>query len=210
MVPREARIRPSHAAARGQQGRRPRRRGEVLEGEILQATLDELAEVGYARLTIEGVAARVRTGRTVLYRRWRGRAELVMAALRRHRPLLSREAPDTGSLREDVLALLRRYREGLDGIGRDTLYGLAAEYFLDDDAFPIFRRGVEAGREAMTAILWRASQRGEVEIARLTPMVVSLPVDLLRHELLFVAEGDVGEERLRQIVDDVFLPLVRA
>ena len=67
-----------------------------------------------------------------------------------------------------------------------------------------------AGREAMTAILWRASQRGEVEIARLTPMVVSLPVDLLRHELLFVAEGDVGEERLRQIVDDVFLPLVRA
>lgn len=37
-----------------------RRRGEVLENDILQAVWDELAEVGYTRLTMEGVAARAK------------------------------------------------------------------------------------------------------------------------------------------------------
>ena len=57
---------------------------------------------------MDAVADRAGTSRAVLYRRWPKRPELVIAALRRHRPMLSGEVPDTGSLRGDVLAVLQR------------------------------------------------------------------------------------------------------
>jgi AcrR family transcriptional regulator len=65
-------------------------------------------QAGYVGLTMEAVADRAGISRAVLYRRWRNRPELVIAAMRRHRPMLSGEVPDTGTLRGDVLAVLRR------------------------------------------------------------------------------------------------------
>ena len=56
----------------------PRRRGDALNAAIYQATLDELAEVGYAGLTMEGVAERAKASKASLYRRWPTRIELVM------------------------------------------------------------------------------------------------------------------------------------
>jgi len=61
-----------------------RRRGALLERALLQAAWDELASVGYARLSMDGVAARAHTSKTVLYRRWPNRAALVVAAMRQH------------------------------------------------------------------------------------------------------------------------------
>src|ERR1700727_3171267 len=89
-------------------GGKTRRRGEALEHALLDAAWDELQKAGYAGLTFEAVADRAGTSRAVLYRRWRNRADLVVAAMRRHRPMLSGEIPDTGSLRDDVLTVLRR------------------------------------------------------------------------------------------------------
>src|SRR5690349_13494346 len=81
---------------------RSRRRGATLERALLRAAWEELAAVGYANLTIEGVAARARTSKAVLYRRWPNRAALITAAMRQEAPLLSGEVPDTGQLRGDV------------------------------------------------------------------------------------------------------------
>src|SRR5580704_17603611 len=63
-----------------------RRRGEALETALLDAAWEELQAVGYAGLTTEAVADRAGTSRAVIYRRWPKRAELVIAALRVHRP----------------------------------------------------------------------------------------------------------------------------
>ena len=60
-----------------------RRRGSTLEAALLQAAWDELTEAGYAAFTMEGVAARAKTSRAVLYRRWPNRPQLVVAALGR-------------------------------------------------------------------------------------------------------------------------------
>ena len=95
-------------AAPANGGGKTRRRGEALESALLDAAWDELQQAGYAGLTFEAVAERAGTSRAVLYRRWRNRADLVVAAMRRHRPMLSGEIPDTGSLRDDVLTVLRR------------------------------------------------------------------------------------------------------
>jgi len=80
-------------------GAATRRRGAKLEAALLQAAWDELTAVGYAALTMEGVAARARTGRAVLYRRWPSRSELVLAASRRHAAIDSMAVPRRMTIR---------------------------------------------------------------------------------------------------------------
>jgi AcrR family transcriptional regulator len=72
---------------------------------ILDATLEILNDKGYAGLTIDGVAAKTGVGRPTIYRRWRSKPALVIAALTAA-PSLS-PAPDTGSLRDDLLVFQR-------------------------------------------------------------------------------------------------------
>ena len=168
----------------------------------------ELETVGYARLRMEAVADRAGTSRAVLYRRWRSRPELVIAALHRHRPMLAGEIPDTGSLRGDVLALLRRVSARLADIGPGTAYGLLGDYFADGDLFPRIQDQVlPLGAEVMAMILKRAAERGEVR-SNLSPVIVTLPADLYRHQI-FLARTPPPDSVLRGIVDEVFLPLTR-
>ena len=187
-----------------------RRRGDHLERALLAAAWDELVAVGYADLTIDAVAARARTSKSVLYRRWRNRPELVLAAMRQRGPLLSGEAPNTGSLRGDVLALLTRMSTGLRELRTDTIVGLFAEYMRNPELLEHLRRQVlSMGLEVMQSLLHRAAGRGEIPSADVLPRVASLPVDLLRHELL-ITRGAISEQTLAQIVDNIFLPLVGA
>lgn len=187
-------------------GVRHRRRGAALEDAILEVAWAELRKVGYQAVSMDVVAARSGTSKAVLYRRWRNRAELVLAALRRQRPMLTAEPPDTGSLRGDVLALLRRVSDGVATIGPDTVFGLLDELTTDPDGLA-YLQAQQAGPEAMTAILQAAADRGEVRLEQIPPRVVSLPVDLARHELL-VRRAPVPDDVIAEIVDDVFLPLV--
>jgi len=154
---------------------------------------------------MEGVAQRAGTSRPVLARRWPTRPQLIVAALRRHRPMLSGEIPDTGTLRGDVLALLRRVSARFAELGPETFYGLAGDYFADPALVPDFQAQLlQTGNEVMTAVLKRAAERGEAR-HDIPPRVAALPIALLRHELL-LSPGD--EHAITEIVDQVFLPLV--
>jgi len=189
-------------------GGKTRRRGEALEHALLDAAWDELHEVGYAGLTIEAVADRAGTSRAVLYRRWRNRPDLVIAAMRRHRPLLSGEIPDTGSLRGDVLALLHRASSHVAEIGPETVYGLLGDYLSDAELFARSQMQVlHISAEVMETILERAADRGEAR-ADVQRRIATLPTDLFRNEL-FRSRIPPSEGALAEIVDDVFLPLVR-
>lgn len=188
--------------------RKARRRGEALEHALLDAAWAELQAVGYAGLTMEAVADRAGTSRAVLYRRWRNRPELVIAALRRYRPMLSGEMPDTGSLRDDVLALLRRMSSRLAEIGPETVYGLLGDYLSDAELFARSQDQVlHISAGVMDAILKRAADRGEAR-ADVEPRIATLPTDLFRNEL-FLARTPPSEGAIGEIIDDVFLPLVR-
>jgi AcrR family transcriptional regulator len=188
-------------------GGKTRRRGEALETALLDAAWEELQAVGYAGLTMEAVADRAGTSRAVLYRRWPKRAELVIAALRVHRPVLSGEVPDTGDLRGDVLFLLRRMSSRLTEIGAETVYGLLGDYLSDPELFARAHDQVlHIGAEVMTTILRRASDRGQAR-SDVTPRVTTLPTDLFRNEL-FLRRTPPSEAAILEIVDEVFLPLV--
>jgi AcrR family transcriptional regulator len=187
---------------------RHRRRGEELEHAVLAAAWDELAEAGFPGLTMESVAARAKTGVAVLYRRWSNKDDLVMAALQHYGRTHRVEIPDTGSLRGDMLALMRNVNDGRSAfttIATATFAGLLAgsgltpaevrERIMDDRPFwsaEIFRR---------------AAERGEIDLGRIPPAVLSMPFDLMRHDLLMRLRP-MAPERVREIVDDLFLPLV--
>ncbi|WP_396905306.1 TetR/AcrR family transcriptional regulator [Mycolicibacterium phlei] len=185
-----------------------RRRGAALEAAILDAGWDQLLEAGYEGFTVDAVASRAHAARSVLYRRWPSRLELLKAVIR-HRGTVDRiPVPDTGSLRGDVLALLTEFTKR-----RARTVGLIAArlgaYF--DEAQGSFKELYDAfvaeGPSAMDTVVARAIERGELTSVP-PPRVVSLPVDLVRHELLMTM-AEVPAETIREIVDDVFLPLVR-
>ena len=50
-------------------------------GGIIEAVLDELADVGYGRLSMDGVARRARAGKAALYRRWPCKQDMVLDAV---------------------------------------------------------------------------------------------------------------------------------
>ncbi|MGR6923569.1 TetR/AcrR family transcriptional regulator [[Actinomadura] parvosata] len=77
--------------------------------EIFDATLRLVAEKGYDGLTVEGVAERAGVNKTTIYRWWPSKAALLGAALVES-DVLAFDAPDTGSLRGDLVALVESVR----------------------------------------------------------------------------------------------------
>ena len=185
-----------------------RRRGTELEDALLDATWAELTTHGYAALTLDSVAQRAGTSRPVIARRWPSKADLVRAAVER---MLGRDPmapPDTGSLRGDMLAIIRHANEHRIGTTALLVYYLGA-YFQETGTNPAqLREGALAGRASgLDVIFERAIARGEVDPDRLTPRARTVAIDLFRHEALMTLEP-IPDDVLVSIVDDVFLPLV--
>jgi AcrR family transcriptional regulator len=183
-----------------------RRRGARLEDALLEAAWAELLAVGYRNLTMEGIARRAGTSKPVIYRRWSSRVEVVIAALRRHTGSLIDRVPDTGSLREDTLAVLRHMTMRFSEIPAHARHGLIAEAWAEAGVLG-GTRATEVMPRIMSVILNRAAQRGEIPRADLPPRILKLPADLVRHEMM-IADAPAPEGALVEIVDEIFLPLV--
>lgn len=186
----------------------PRRRGEALDTAILEAALDELAEVGYAGLTMERVAERARTGKASLYRRWPSRMELTLDAVRHAMPDPS-SPPDTGSLRGDLLAFLRESAAMMAGPPGEALRGLLGDALTDQQRMRELRqRSRGSGVTAMTEIARRAVARGEIDAAVVTPMRLEVGHSMLRQHFLF-SGAPIDDRVIVTIVDEVVVPLFR-
>jgi len=183
-----------------------RRRGDALLDAIFSATLDEVAAEGFSGVSIERIAERARTGKASIYRRWPSRLELVLDALDSALPQLD-EAPDTGSTREDLLAMLR-----LIAAAMCSRAGGAARACLgpgaDDDLTTAIRERLLPGRKAaMLEVLRRGVDRGEVRAAALTQRLVEAGPMLLQGEL--TQRGTITDDAVVAIVDEILMPLLR-
>jgi AcrR family transcriptional regulator len=175
---------------------------------LLDAVWEELRAVGYYHLTFDGVAARAGTSKAVLYRRWINRLELVRAALRMHRPLISGTLPNTGSLRGDVIALLEHIALGLNELQPDIVWGILTDAISSSAQSDILQGQVhQTNAAAMERILEQAEVRGEVRSGDIPPRVMTVPFDLARHEMVMTGRP-ATTEAIVQIVDEIFLPLV--
>jgi AcrR family transcriptional regulator len=187
-----------------------RRRGAELESAILDAAWTQLLAGGYYGFTIDAVAERASTSRSVVYRRWADRGALLDATLTYGLNQGAAEPPDTGSLREDMIEMMRRANESRAAIAPLLSVFMGAYFAESGRTFADVRRlafGERAGRSG-DLILERAVARGEADPARLTPRVRAVAFDLFRHDLLVTA-APLSEDQITAIVDEVFLPLVR-
>jgi AcrR family transcriptional regulator len=185
----------------------PRRRGHALIQAIYEATIAELTETGYARLTMEGVAARAHTSKASLYRRWPSRADLVLDAIRNTTPELD-EPPDTGDLRTDILTVLRSASGRLTGPFGEAVRGLISENLRDPESTEAARaRMASARHQTMLTVLERAVKRGEIRPDAISPRVVTVGPSLVAHQ--FLVHGDpIPDEFIVEIVDEIVLPLL--
>ncbi|WP_157248011.1 TetR/AcrR family transcriptional regulator [Nonomuraea typhae] len=187
--------------------KQPRRRGAALHAAIFQATLDELAEVGYAKLTMERVAERARTGKASLYRRWPTRIELVVAAVYSIMPTVS-DTPDTGSLRGDMLAALRTVSAALAGPPGEAMRGLLSEALGDSERAATLRQSSQGmGRRVMTEVVRRAVDRGEIQASAVTLRRLDVGQALIRQYFLFDGTP-IPDELIVEVVDEIMVPLL--
>ena len=137
--------------------RRPGRpRDPSYDKAILDATLEILNDKGYAGLTIDGVAAKTGVGRPTIYRRWPSKPALVIAALTQSPG--SSPTPDTGVLRDDLLAFERDQVRMMDMPGsRRITAGLVADLVADPELAETYLGDYVGLRRTS---VWQALQRG--------------------------------------------------
>ena len=188
---------------------RPRRRGPTLDGAILRATIAEINQHGYADLSIERVAERARASKASVYRRWPNKGALVLAAVYDQLPDTA-AAPDTGSLRGDLLALFRSAAQLLAGPAGVAIRGLVSDALRDPELAGQLR-GYTRGRSAaaLRDVLRQAGQRGELSPETITPRQLEAGLSVLRFHFL-VNGAPVADTVVVEIVDEVVLPLFRA
>ena len=131
---------------------------------ILDATLGILLEQGYRSVTIEGVAARAGVGRPTIYRRWPSKPAVVVAALVQS-DRLALPAPDTGSLRNDLIAVQRHQVERMNSPdARRVTAGLIADLADDPELADTYVSQFLAPRRATVwEVLSRGVDRGELD-----------------------------------------------
>jgi AcrR family transcriptional regulator len=186
-----------------------RRYGRDLEDAIFEAVFEELAQVGYARLSFDSVAKRAGTGKAAIYRRWRNKSDLVSDAfVAKHAerpPFVS-----TGDLRADLIAFFTGiFLSQTDATGSMAFRGLVGEADRFPEMFASVReRTWNRDMESLKNLLLEAAERGDLDRENLLPEVLdAIPLILSGRSLLDM--GPTKRDIVRN-VDHVLLPLLCA
>ncbi|MEU9392191.1 TetR/AcrR family transcriptional regulator [Streptomyces sp. NPDC048324] len=150
---------------------RPRRRtpagAAVLREDVTEAiraaVFEELAAVGYARMSIEGIARRAGVGKTAVYRRWKSKLHLVLDVVSAL-AVMGLPTPDTGSLEGDLRLLYEVTSRALrHPVASQIIPDLQAEAARNPEIAEAMQKTLREGQEGVALkILVAAERRGEV------------------------------------------------
>jgi AcrR family transcriptional regulator len=180
--------------------RRPGRPRDARADEvIITAAADVLAELGPAGFTVDAVAARAGCGKATIYRRWPSRAALMIETACLATPEV--EMPDTGSLREDLVALtsglLRKMRDTPAG---RMLPAVVAEAAVNPEMGRIFNEFIKERRQRALTAVRRGVDRGELPHGTDPDFVVDMVCAPIFGRLLLTG-APLPDELAEQIVD---------
>jgi AcrR family transcriptional regulator len=180
------------------------------DADILDAALDVLAEEGYDGMTIDMVAARAKAGKATLYRRWPSKTELVLDAVAcmKNSTIDYANLPDTGTLRGDLIAMIKPMSINDNQKKLKVMAGLVSLLARNPELADIANQVIMAPRiELNMYFLRRAIERGEIAADTDVRMIAMISPSMVSYRTL-VMQSPVDREFLVRLIDSVVLPAV--
>lgn len=175
---------------------------------ILQATLDVLAETGYDALRLDTVAARAKASKATLYRHWPGKADLVVSAVKRCEQTELIAETDTGSLRGDLLEILRNMRDTMTGATGQIMTGVMIAMQRDPELAETVRASIlEDKQHIIQRTLDRAIARGELTSGTDREIFEEIAPAVL-FTRIFIQGRPPDDAYLTRLTDDILIPLM--
>jgi AcrR family transcriptional regulator len=174
------------------------RRGEHVRRNVLAAAFEELVANGFEGATVAGVAKRSGVHETTVYRRWVTRENLFVAALLDHSAFVI-PAPDTGSTRGDLLAIVLGVLAYVRSPAGSAV--LRAATLPVDDAYADARQAFWAGRlDALSPVVTRGIERGDLRAGTDARLLLEMLIAPIHGRLLFTG-GPINDDLADQLVE---------
>ncbi|WP_213814250.1 TetR/AcrR family transcriptional regulator [Glaciihabitans sp. dw_435] len=185
-----------------------RKRDHSRDPEIMDAALDVLAETGYDGMTIDMVAARAKAGKATVYRRWSSKADLVIdavACMKKGANDLD-NLPDTGTLRGDLIGMIKPHAIHDNGRKLQIMAGVAAMVARSPELADAVNDAIVEPRAAVNRVLMRrAIDRGEIPADADIETLSLIGPSMTAYRTL-VQRKPVDREFLISMIDTILLP----
>lgn len=170
---------------------------------ILKATIKLLGEVGYERMSIEGIASRAKVGKSTIYRRYKGKEELVADAIESIREEVV--IPDTGNIWTDINALIENAaRISLNPLGRQAVAMIISSASSNSEFARIYsEKYLQPRKEAFAVVIERAKTRKEVRVDLDANFVFDVMSGMMLYGLIFPPTSETWEKYVRRAVEAV-------
>jgi len=179
-----------------------RPRSPWVEERILDVTMKQLKEFGYARMSIDHVASESGIGKPAIYRRWSGKADLATAALRRLQ--ISEPEIAARSTVDQLRQVLENFRRSLLRPHGMALVGtVLAEEAHTPELLRLFReRLVIPRRMSLRRILEGARGRNELRDGAAIDAAVAMLIGAVYAQ--YLAESKVSPAFVRDVVETIW------
>ena len=169
--------------------------------------MEVLAEQGYAGLTMDAVALVAGVSKATIYRRWPTKADLLVSVIDADSDD-SLAIPDTGSLRDDLVALLTSLTRVLQGPGGKANRALLGAINNEPALSAAYHGGPhERWAEAFRQVFAQAVARGDVEAAAGTSLAAEAGPAILVMRWM-ISGRDIDDALAAAVVDDLMMPLL--
>lgn len=189
----------SEGSAAKAPGGRPRSR--EIDDALITATLGVLDEQGYAGVSLDAVARRANTSRPAIYRRWSGRAPLVLAAIAARLDVPT--PPDTGCTLCDIDESFNVFLAAYRTIRPEALSALYADCAADPELRARYLATViEPARTAVGKTLDRAVDRGDLRDTIDRNLLLDVVGSLVHYRAMFSPEhlGDAEAQHAMEFL----------
>jgi AcrR family transcriptional regulator len=187
-----------------------RRRDPAKDQKILDAAVEVLAETGFDGMTIDMVASRAGAGKATVYRRWASKNELVLDAVAcmKKGDLDTLQIPDTGSLRGDLVAMIRPPSINDAERKLKVMAGLASMLSSAPELADAANEAIVEPRARINRMLLnRAIERGEISSDVDIQLISLISPSMVAYRTLIMRKP-VDREFLITLIDGVVLPAV--
>jgi AcrR family transcriptional regulator len=185
-----------------------RKRDHTRDPEILEAALDVLEETGYDGMTIDMVAARAKAGKATLYRRWSSKADLVLDAVvcMKSRDIDLDALPDTGTLRGDLLAMVKTPSIRESERKLKVMAGIASMIARSPELAAAAQNALVEPRASVNRIFFRrAIERGEIPADADVELLCTIGPAMVAYRVLMLGKP-VDREFHVSTIDRIVLP----